>query len=240
MQKWIIPLLIFSVLFSSCMFYGDKRIKGNGHLITETRSFGSFENIEASGNVDVIITQGAPSAFSIEGDENILPYITFHQIGNSLQIGTKNGYSIKSSHPVKLYITQPKISSIEVSGVCSVLSQGQFVSSSSFSLSTSGVAKIDMDLNVKELNADISGSGNLSLRGQAQDVTIDISGVGSAHCFGLQTQTAKVDISGMGSAELFVLKNLQADISGAGNVHYKGNPTIAQDVSGTGSVTQIK
>jgi hypothetical protein len=94
-----------------------------------------------------------------------------------------------------------------------------------------------MELDVPAVKGSISGAGNIDLKGQTKDVDLELSGIGSAHCFDLKAENAKVEISGIGSAEVFASVHLDAEVSGAGSVEYKGNPgSIDQHVSGAGSI----
>ena len=50
-------------------------IKGNGISKTEKREVGSFSGLSSSGLMEVTIAYGTSTSLTLEGDENILPYI---------------------------------------------------------------------------------------------------------------------------------------------------------------------
>ena len=84
---------------------------------------------------------------------------------------------------------------------------------------------------------DLSGSGQINLKGETQNFRLDLSGAADAKCFDLLSEYTSVHISGAGAAEVFASVRLEAKVSGAGAVQYKGNPSfVTQNVTGAGSV----
>ncbi len=241
MKYWKCGILMCALplIMIACINIGHETIKGSGKITSENRSVKSFEKIDASGSIDIILTQGAPAGVRIETDDNILPYIELKQIDDKIEIFTRDGVNISPSQSVKVYITTPTISDIDLSGSVSIKSNGIFTSSKKLSVSTSGSAQINLNVEVISLATDVSGTGNITLKGKAQSVSIGISGGGEAHCFDLQTESASLDISGSGSADVTAYKNLNVDISGSGSVRYKGTPSIQQDISGSGNVQHV-
>ena len=73
-----------------------------------------------------------------------------------------------------------------------------------------------MEVDAPKINAGISGSGSVNLKGQAKDLDIDLTGAGHAYCYDLLTENTKVDISGAGSADVYASVKLNAYVSGAG------------------------
>lgn len=69
-----------------------------------------------------------------------------------------------------------------------------------------------------------------------QSMKIYLEGTGSFLGFMMTAENCQVDISGTGNCEITVTKELDVTIDGTGSVYYKGNPSIQQDISGTGEV----
>ena len=86
---FFLSLLLFRTQ-SSCRFLG-KRIHGNGNIKTVEKSVSPFTEVEASGDIKLIVTQGDLKPVKIEGDENILSYIEVIQDGDRIKIETKPG-----------------------------------------------------------------------------------------------------------------------------------------------------
>jgi hypothetical protein len=64
-----------------------------------------------------------------------------------------------------------------------------------------------------------------------------LNGSGSLFGFPLQAESCQVDITGSGNCEITANQHLDVSIDGSGSVFYKGNPTIMEDISGSGRVT---
>lgn len=237
MRKTNILLLVAFLSLFSCRFMG-RRVRGNGVVKTEERSVSAFKEVEANGDLKLIVIQGDLKPVKIEGDENILPYIEVLQEGDRITIQPRNGVNLNPSGELNIYVSSPDYSSISVSGSSDIVGQNKISGSGDLALEASGSGNIEMELDAPKVTAGISGSGTIKLKGQTKDLSLDLSGVGHAYCFDLQTENTRVDISGAGSAQVSASVKLDVDVSGAGNVSYKGSPAISQEISGAGSVNK--
>ena len=94
-----------------------KRIRGNGNIKTEEKTVSSFTEVEADGNVKLMVTQGEMKPIKIEGDENLLRYVEITQEGERIKIQTKDGVNLIPSGDLNIYVSSPNYKSIEVSGI---------------------------------------------------------------------------------------------------------------------------
>ena len=69
----ILALLITSTSLNAQ--FSNKKIKGNGNIITTDRSVSDFDKIGIAGSFDVILKKGNEGAISIQADENLMEYI---------------------------------------------------------------------------------------------------------------------------------------------------------------------
>ena len=237
MRKYYFLTLIAFLGLLSCRFLG-KRIHGNGKIKTEERPVSAFREVEAAGNIQLLVIQGDLKPVRLEGDENILSYIEVIQEGERITIKTKEGVNLIPSGDLKVYVTSPTYKSIEVSGSSDIIGQTKVTSTEDLSLEASGAGDIKMEVDAPKIIAGISGSGSVDLKGQARDLDINLTGAGHAHCYDLLTENTTVDISGAGSAQVYASVKLKADVSGAGNISYKGNAAVSQQISGAGSVNK--
>src|SRR5438552_16554256 len=93
------------LLFSSCRQIFAKRIRGNGNITTQTRSAGSFNSIDVSGSIDVYVKQDSSSSIKVEADDNLQQYVETVNEGNVLRIRTEQGYNLRSSRQIKVYVS---------------------------------------------------------------------------------------------------------------------------------------
>src|SRR5687768_5064695 len=115
-------LLLLAAIFSSCNWFGGKRVSGNGNIIAQDRKVSSFHSIEASGSVSVHMRQDSSSSVRIETDENLMEYLEVFTDGNTLVIKPKQGFNLKPSRDVVIYTAAPVYRSIDVSGAGVIIS----------------------------------------------------------------------------------------------------------------------
>jgi len=240
MRKYFLPILLLSLVLSSCRHFFGRHVHGNGNLKTEERTVSSFKDMQVSSTANVYLTQGDLKPVKIEGDENLLAYVEVYQEGDRLVIKNRDGYNLDMNNgSIKIYVTAPQFHHISVSGAGDINGENKITSSEELEMNLSGAGNIKMEVDAPKVSADISGVGSIYLNGKTKDVDLGISGAGSAHCYDLMAENTDVTISGVGSAEVYASVKLDATVSGAGSVDYKGNAAqVNQHVSGVGSVNK--
>ncbi len=224
------------LLFSSCREIFAKRIRGNGNITTQARSAGQFNSVDVSGSIDVYVKQDSSSSIKVEADENLQQYIETIDDGNVLRIKTEEGYNLRSSRQIKVYVSSAVFKRFEASGACDIFSEGKISSSSDIDLGLSGSCEVTMDINAPKVSADVSGACTVKLKGETKDFKLQGSGSTDVKCFDLIAENVDLDISGAGDAEVYASSKLSGSISGAADVHYKGAAQTDIHTSGASSV----
>ncbi|MBL7870489.1 MAG: DUF2807 domain-containing protein [Cyclobacteriaceae bacterium] len=143
---------------------------------------------------------------------------------------------IKLKPTMKLMVSVKNINELQVNGGGKIISENS-IASDYMSLSVSGNGGIDLDLKGNNLKTEISGSGNVTLKGYATTNDIVMSGSGSMNAFSCELESAKVKISGSGTCEITATASLDAVVLGSGSIKHKGNTkTLNKKVYGSGSV----
>jgi Putative auto-transporter adhesin, head GIN domain len=89
------------------------------------------------------------------------------------------------------------------------------------------------------LNLDISGSAQITAKGEAKGVELSISGSGAADLAGLKVADADVTVDGSGETTLGPTGTVNVEISGSGDVTLLNHPSrLESNVSGSGSIHQ--
>jgi hypothetical protein len=237
MKKLLPLLLLVAVTSSSCRYMFGKRVRGNGNIRTEEHSVSSFKNVEVSGAIDLYVSQGDVKPVKIETDDNLLQYIEVIQEGDKIIIQSKEGFNLRPTGKIKVYVSTVVYNHIDVSGACSITGQNKIVNTEDLKLEVSGAGDINMDVTAPVVSAEVSGAGSVNLKGETKSFDLELTGASKAHCFDLLSEKTRVDISGAGDADVYASVKLDAEVSGAGIVKYKGSATIFnQHVSGAGSV----
>jgi hypothetical protein len=143
---------------------------------------------------------------------------------------------IKLNPTMKLYVSMKNIDELQVNASGKIISENS-LATNNLSLAVNGNGSMDIDIKGDILKAEVSGSGNLALRGYATSMDAMISGSGAINGYTCSIESAKVKLTGSGTAELNVSNAIDATVSGSGTVKHKGNTKTSQKkVYGSGSV----
>lgn len=239
MKKSCLYALYITALFNMSCDFNAETVNGNGNRKSETRHISNTTKINLVGGMDVVVEEGAP-AIKVEGDENILQFIETEVNNDWLEIKTRDHINIRSSNPVKVYITTPDIVALKVNGSGNITCNNKFASRNNISFSITGSGNITANVHSPAVNARITGSGNMYIKGETRNVDIRITGSGNYDSPDLKAENAFVKISGSGDANLFADVNLKASITGSGDIKYRGKANVNKSISGSGSVVKVR
>jgi hypothetical protein len=235
-KSFFTALALATLVLTAC---DDEFVRGRGDVVNQTRAVSTFTAVEVSGDFEVYLRQGPAEDIRLEGQQNVLDVVTTKVDGQELEIKFKPFVNVGRHKPIRVYITNPTLTSLDLSG--SSRAEGQTpwtVDNLHLKVSGSGSLSLEMQ-EANEVESRISGSGSMNLSGDAEDFQSEISGSGDVRAFGFVVKRADAKISGSGNCELTVTQSLNARISGSGNVRYKGDPSVNVSVSGSGKVTRV-
>ena len=235
-MKRLCTLLFAALFLAGCDrdMIGPK-VKGEGPVVSETRVVGPVESVEVSGTINLVLTQGNQPELRVEGQRNVLNVLHTQMVGRQLTIDFDR-VRLGKHEPVKVYLTTPTLTSLGASGVAQVTSSSAWTGNQ-LRVETSGASNVTLTCqDMGSVFTTISGAGQVTLHGTADEQTVNLSGAGQLRAFDLTTQDADVTISGAGDASIRANKRLNAHISGGSKVRYKGQPQITSQVSGAGKL----
>lgn len=238
-MKQLFLLLLLPLVMISCR-WRNKTIEGNGNIVTESRKVSKAENVKLAGSFDVIITQGEETKISIEADENLMDYIILSEGPDQLVLKEKNNFNLKSDHPIKVYITTPRLSGIKLAGTGSVTGKGKFTGSEKLSIDIAGSGDMNFEVNAPEVDVDIAGVGSLTLAGETKNARYEIAGSGDCDALNLKSENVRVKVAGIGTVKVFADVTLDVNVAGSGTVYYKGAATVKQKIAGVGSIKKME
>jgi hypothetical protein len=239
MREISLVFVLFILLFGACRFVGGKRITGNKKVVVQQRSMSGFEGVEVAGPIKVYITQGSDFSVKVEAEENLMDYIETDIEGNILEINFKRNYRIRSHKDIKVYVTAPQFTDLQVAGSGGIWSQSKITHPSEINIDIAGSGDVVADVDAPRINTEIGGSGSTILKGTTKDFRIEIAGSGEIRAFDLLSETVNLEIAGSGDAQVFASKQLDVEIAGSGDVVYKGSPVVKQSKAGSGSVRKV-
>jgi Putative auto-transporter adhesin, head GIN domain len=233
-------VLLFASLLGSCQYGINKRVRGNGHIVTVDKPIGRFTSVHSSTFADIRLKQGTENSVRIEAEENLIDYIVFEIKDNKLVIDTRSNISLSTNRSVIVYITSPVYEQIILSGSGEVNIDGRITNTEKLSFRSSGSGEIQGEVDAPVVDINVSGSGDINISGQTKDVKLSITGSCNGNLGDLKAENADIQISGSGDAIVQASIKLVANITGSGDVRYKGNPpTVTKTVTGSGEVRKL-
>lgn len=229
----ILALFIITSSLNAQIF--SKKIKGNGEIVTKTRTVSDFDEIGVAGSFDVKLIKGKEGTITIKADENLMEYIVTEVKNGSLKIKPKKGYQLRSSKTILITVTFSDLKAVSLAGSGDI-SSSDAIETSDLKLSLAGSGDIDVNVAAKNLTSKIAGSGNINLNGSADQFTCSIAGSGNINGYNLKAATATVKIAGSGNVKVNATDEINASIAGSGNVYYTGNPKQNVKSAGSGSI----
>lgn len=237
MKKQLITtiIILLSLNINAQSWWNSKKIKGNGKVVTKTRSIGSFEKVSIGGSFDVNLVDGNEGKITIKGEENIIPYIETEVRNGKLKIQFKENTNIRTTKRLVVTVPFDRIEAVSLGGSGNISVQKRMkADDASFSIGGSGNITANVDAN--NVKASIGGSGNIKLKGKTDNFKCSIAGSGSVKAYDLDANTLKASIAGSGSVQTSVSAKIKASVVGSGSVYYKGNPKIDSNSIGSGDV----
>ena len=231
MRKFI--AIIFSLVLmtlSATIAFSQKdndksaKIEGSGNVITKDVAIQPFDQLEASGVFNVVLTQGTKESVKIEAEDNLQPLFEVKNEGSKLMVDMKKDPRFNSKKKMIVYITFKNLKSMDLKMVGNVSSTGN-LNFGDLSLANKSVGSVDLALNAQKLDINNKSVGNLKLSGKADNAVIRSNSVGAIRASDLQVQTMDIDNDGVGSAEVNAVKVLKVKDSFLGKVKNAGSAT---------------
>ncbi|MEN1784841.1 MAG: head GIN domain-containing protein [Bacteroidota bacterium] len=232
-------ILLLLLLTVTATVQGQKKVTGNGNVVTLEREVGSFDAVATHGWFDVILIAGKEGEISIEGEENLLPFLITTVKRGTLIIETEKGKSLKSSSGLGITISIPitAISAASLAGTGSLQSKTN-LESPNFKVSLAGSGKMLLPIETTNMEVALAGSGNMTLSGKTEDIAVSIAGSGIIEGFDLTADSIDANLTGSGTVKITANTAITAKIAGSGEVIYKGNADkIKSSVIGSGGIS---
>ncbi|MCY7315965.1 MAG: DUF2807 domain-containing protein [Rubrivivax sp.] len=215
-------------------------LRGSGQVATEKRTVPEFQAIALSGDMELVVRQGA-QAVEVSADDNLLPLLEAvvepGRDGATLQLGWKKGEwgsydSPQTSSRVRVSVSVPKLSALVTGGSGNTTLEAFNTPALRVAVAGSGNTRLQ-GLATADLNIAVSGSGHVSGSGSATRLTIRIAGSGDTRLADMQADDVQVSMAGSGNAAVNAGKTLKVSIAGSGDVGYSGQAVVTSSVAGS-------
>jgi hypothetical protein len=195
----------------------DNTIHGSGRVTAESRTLETCTGVTIRSVGEVYLTQSETQSIRVEADDNILSRVTTENQNGILMVGLKDGSY--SNTTVRIYVSLNSIRFLSIEGAGDI----EAVSPITFPV----------------LSCIINGAGNITLRGQGDDIACILNGAGNFNAKLFTAKNITAILNGAGNCTATVTDKLDATVNGVGSVTYYGNPaTVKTVIAGTGRITR--
>jgi len=240
-------LLVTCAIFSSC-----EKIKGTGDIIPYSRALNPFNGIILAMNCDVdfvlpdVDTAKVDTPYKVTfcAESNIADDIETNVEGGNLIIRMKGNKILKNHPPIKMRITAPDVSYINVYTPASiVLNFRDSLVRNFLHCNIVGTATINLrHVRYSYLKIDMTGPGYVFCDSISEVKTANLTNTGSGNIDLLKVpaDTVHASLTGAGDISVNVSDLLNVTLTGSGNIWFKGNPTeIKSNITGTGKLIPL-
>ena len=212
-------------------------IKGNGKIKTEVRQVSGFNRVVVQGQVELFLSQETTENVKIESEENLISYFKTSVSDSTLYVFVP---SVKKA--LKLNVTVAFKDLKQVVLLNEVTLNSEKVSNfDEIEFICGDASKLNFEFKARKCTLKVSDSGNASLRGYTEYLTINASDETEVNAFDLQADDCTVVGSGYAEISVNAKKNLGVTISGNSNLYYMGEANIWQrNFTSSGLITKRK
>jgi phage shock protein PspC (stress-responsive transcriptional regulator) len=203
-------------------------------------NYKDFDKLSVGSHYQLTLVQGPEYKVEVSGDEEALDAMNIRQRGSSLSFlsekWTKNWWSLKNKKPAHIYVSVPSLAGLYLSGA--TRAHVKLQQEKSLALELSGAAEMEGDLEVEDLQIDMSGSSELSLAGICKKLRASLSGASQLIASKFRSDKAYVDLSGASEADVWANDLISGGLSGGSELQYKGQPQVSVNTSAGASIRQ--
>jgi hypothetical protein len=226
-------------LLSSCHFGGTfgsgPLIAGSGVRIEAERVTSDYRRIDLRIPAQCRVRVGEGPEMRIAGDDNLLPLITTEVDGETLVIAMPPGNSYRPEARLEIDIATPELEALHVKGSADVEVDG--IQGEEFEASVSGSGDLRLRGSAEQLRGAVHGSGDVDMDVDAGTLVLSVAGSGDFRAAG-RAERLEATISGSGEMDLGQLeaREVWLRISGSGDMSVWATERLEIDVSGSGDV----
>ena len=235
MKRFIVILIAFTFMFNACDEIFSS-VRGEGPVISETRSVKDFKGIELGASGDVYFKQAPEFKVVVETQKNIAEILETVVEGGVLKINFKHNLGNVHTDKLIIRVEAPSFDKIELSGSGNMTAENA-LTGNGLDIRLGGSGNISIkEATFSKIEADVSGSGNIEIGGTTEASDVGVTGSGNISADKLKAKTVKANVTGSGGIDCYAETDLDVSITGSGDVHYSGTPSVKMHVTGSGNV----
>ena len=235
----LIYICCITVCFSGCVvvflnFFEFNLLTGQGEIRSYPIRVNEFSKIYIEGNINIDYSAGFSDSVILDIQPNLRNNINIYVLNDELRILIPKPFSSGTKTPV-LTVSSYLLEQLTINGIVGFTSNNP-MPVGSFKIIQNGSSKGTVELDVRSLYIDISGTGSLALFGQSDFLDVVMSGKTSLYASHLDSYEAVLELSENSYAEVNVWNFLEVTASDSAQVVYSQSPAIEQNLSGRATV----
>lgn len=162
---------------------------------SETKTLEPFDRITFDGNARIYLKQGDEPSLKVEARHpEFLADFKSQVVNGTLRMKFRREKDAKRK--LKIYLTHTGIERMELSGFINLISTNPIVGQK-LQIDADGFVKGDLEVDVQDLDIEVSGFVGLTVFGKARFANFELDGFGNIDALDLEVEEAKKDVSGM-------------------------------------------
>ncbi len=216
----LLSIIVSALSLSSCIFLGPS-VKGNGHVVKETRHISGFDKIEASTGLEVSLVPDSTEFVLVEADENLHEVIETELRHETLSIYSRE--RIRHAEAKKVFVHFIKLEKIQSSSGSMVRSQN-IVTSNTIEVSASSGSQQFLEINAENFKGKCSSGAQIFLSGKADNANVRASSGAQFKAEDFITNDCMADVSSGAHIWIGVKDHFNGEASSGGHIYYSGDP----------------
>ncbi len=196
----ILFAFLFLVSFSSCSL-AQRSKAGNGNVTIENRAVSFFYNLNTSGVFKVVLQPGETESVKVETDENLQELIIVDVKNETLYLSMKKNSNFRNATKMTIYVTFKNLVEVKNSMVGNLSTNG-VIKQDKLKYTSSAVGASNLEIEVNELDLNISAVGKTEITGKATNCKFVNSAIGSFDGSELIVENMKLKNSAVGSTSV--------------------------------------
>lgn len=212
--------------------------------------------VDLEGPIDLTLRYGSAPSLKVRGEARLLDNVDVRKEGDVLHIGIR-GMVLGHRRPLEVELVLPSLEGVTVDGSGDSTVNGfsgerikvRMEGSGSLhfngrfrevdaGMSGSGELDLNGGSGIERFDAVLSGSGHLTIVGSTRELQANASGSGELDARHLRADKVQVSQTGSGQSTVRASQTVTASISGSGDIEVIGNPAERSvSRSGSGAVT---
>lgn len=217
--------------------HGTDCLKSTGAIITQRREVAAgLVTVTAFNNVDLRLVQDTQTYAEVRAGENLIGDIELTRQGDALEISNTSTCNWARSYdaPREVTLHVPRITNVFLRGQGNGSTVGQFEQDTIF-FHAIGAGDYDINVKARQLFLDQYELGDLTVRGNTEEVNFTLGGSGRLFAQGLAARRCyfKTTRDSDGDAHVRATDIIAGAVAGNGTLYY-GGPPARTDIRVTG------